>query len=119
MWMVIALAALCACEMARPLKGDKGIWYRGILERTFMATIARAHQASILAIKDLKLPVIEERVNEVNGRVESCTARDEPIVITLEDLGGTHTRIKVRFGLAGDRDRAAALMNLIETRLNY
>ena len=115
--LAAALALLSGCAMLRPCEREKGIFYRGKLEQILKAPLARTHEATVQAIKERKLPVMEDSVNEISGRVRSRAADGEPILITLEALGDKYTRVQVRVGLVGDKKRATAFMKLIQTHL--
>ncbi len=125
-WRGIALSALasilsgcCLPGLGRgaEISGSPAIYYRGRLEQTLAAPLARVHEASIEALKDITLPIAEDRADKLTAHLTSRYPDGEPVRIDLEALGDTRTRATVRVGLTGDKDRASYVLSRIKKYL--
>lgn len=108
------------CVLGRP--GAPGtsigepIYYNGKLEQTLKVSMPAVYEASITMLKDLDLPIIEERADVRSGLLRSESAGGKPIRIELEALE-VYTRVTIRAGLAGDRELALLILKEIKDRL--
>ena len=123
MLCVVMSALLCGCCLLQdsgaglPPPGPPVYWYEGKLEQTLEARLADVHTASIRALEDISLPVIEDRADRISAHVRSAYPDSEPVVIDLAALGEHYTRVTVRVGLAGDRERAGYVLSRIRAYL--
>ena len=122
MLCVAAVALACGCSQfgggrAAPVGAWPSLYYRGRLEQTLQSGLAEVHQASLSALKEMALPVLEDRADRLSAHLGSALSDGEPLAIDLEALGEMHTRVTIRAGLAGDRDRAARVLSAIRRHL--
>jgi len=122
MLCVAAAALACGCsQLGGGRAGPTGAWpslyYRGKLEQTLEFDLAEVHHASLSALKEMALPILEDRADRLSAHLGSALPAGEPLAIDLEALGEMHTRVTIRAGLAGDRDRAARVLSAIRKHL--
>ncbi len=93
------------------------LYYQGKLEQTLEAPLADVHEACVRALQDIMLPAIEDRADRISAHLKSAYPDGEPVWIDLTALGKRHTRVTVRVGLAGERQRAAYVLSRIKEYL--
>ena len=116
---VLALV-LCAGCVASHSNGKAVYTLRRNLnawETTVAVPIDRVHQATVAGLSDLKLKPVTSRVDKLTGLTEGSMADGTDFEVRLQALDAALTRIRVRCGMLGDRDRATQLFRAIEARL--
>ena len=79
--------------------------------------IEKAHKAAIAGLADLSLKPVNNRVDKITGLLDGFLADGTSFEVQLEALGETVTRMRVRCGMIGDRDRSNQLFRAIERHL--
>jgi hypothetical protein len=90
------------------------LYYEGRLQQTVDASLDDTHAATVAGLKDLGLPVI---LSESKRQVESEYRDDTHVWIGLKSLEARQTRVSVRVGLTGDKERAADILDAIKRNL--
>ncbi len=80
-------------------------------------SIEKAHKASVAGLADLSLKPVTSAVDKLTGLVDGTMADGTDYEIRLESMGESVTRIRVRCGMWGERERSAQLFRAIEKRL--
>jgi hypothetical protein len=117
--VVLAMATLSASGCIWLALGAVGggaaaVYYKGRLEQTLNADVAKCHRAAERALADLKLPVFESRADAVTAHLESKYADGERVWIDMETVGSESTKVKIWVGLTGDKDRSLAILDGIK-----
>ena len=76
--------------------------------------IEKAHAAVVAGLKDLKLNVITSQVDKISGVVDGVFADTSDFEVKLEAVSPELTRISIRCGVLGNRNRAEMLFQSIE-----
>ena len=124
--VLIAISALglvvCStgCQTVAYQSSERGA-YR--LARTFpyntwetlvKKPIAETHKAVERGLEDLEIKPITSQVDKIAGTVDALFADHMDLEITLEAVSAELTRVRIRCGLHGDRERSVRLFEAIE-----
>jgi len=114
-------AATSGCFLALLAGGAAGagaaIYYEGYLEQTLAAPVEKCHNAARAALKDIKLQVPVDKLDARTGHLESEYADGKHVWIDLESQGASLTRVKIRVGRVGDKERSAEILDKMKHRL--
>jgi hypothetical protein len=120
---VVAVALLASGCQLLLLGGAAGAgagaasYYLGKLEKTVEYDVPETHEAAVSALKSMELPVMQDRSDRISAHVESEFADGKPVWIDIEATGENDSRITIRVGYVGDRDRAMRILDAMEDRL--
>ena len=89
----------------------------GKLEDEVDAPVPKAHRASVAALKSLDLPVNKERGDKLGAELESETADQKKIWVSVNSLTSSRSKIAIRVGLLGDEVSSRRILKAIRTRL--
>ncbi|MEF8788034.1 MAG: DUF3568 family protein [Planctomycetota bacterium] len=119
--LVVAVAA-SGCELLL-LGGAAGAgagaasYYMGRLEKTVPHDVPETHDAAVAALKDLGLPILQERSDQVSSHIESEFADEKRVWIDIEAVADSSSDVTIRVGYLGDRSRALRILDTMEERL--
>ena len=130
MWNVRLLAAL-SVAVALMLSGCAAVWlggaaaagagtvvfYKGRLEQTLNAPLGQTHDATLKALRELGLPIREDKKDHLTGHLESEYADGKNVWIDLTAVGDDHTKVMIRVGIMGDEARALDILDRIRERV--
>ena len=94
------------------------VYYEGWVEDTLDDNVGNVHAAARAALVDLKLPVSDDHVDALTGRLESEFADGKHVWIQLESAGPSLTKARIRVGVIGDKDRAMDILTRIRAHLH-
>jgi len=83
-------------------------------ETTVALPIEKAHKATVAGLNDLGLKPVTSRVDKLTGIADGFLADGTDFEVRLESRGDTVTRVRVRCGMLGDRERSIQLFRAIE-----
>jgi hypothetical protein len=86
-------------------------------ETTVAVPIEKAHKATVAGLSDLGLKPDTSRVDKLTGLADGSMADGTSFEVRLATLGDAQTRIRIRSGPLGNRERATQLFRAIEARL--
>lgn len=92
-------------------------WVKGELEEEFNLPLSRVHQATLAALKEIELPVKEEKKDKLISEITSQFADGKDIWIHIRSLAESSTKIKIRVGIFGDKSRTHTLLETIHRYL--
>jgi hypothetical protein len=120
--LALGLLACTGCQVvllagAAAAGAGAAIWHGGKLVQTVEAPLQVTYEAALDALEEDGLPIIEQRADSVTAHIESEYADDKHVWIDMEAVGDTHTEVKVRVGLVGDKDRSLRILDGIKERL--
>ncbi len=122
-WLIFGLALSLGCAGCVPLMvgaagGAAGaVYVLGKLQEEVKDPVPTAHQAAVLGLKDLDLPIKKDKVDKLTGRLESEFADGSHVWIDLDTLSESRTRITIRVGVMGDEVRSRRILNAITNHL--
>lgn len=89
----------------------------GKLEDEVNAPVPKVRRTTVAALKALELPVNKERGDKLAAELESETADQKKIWISITSLTSSRSKIVIRVGLLGDEARSRQILKAIHTRL--
>lgn len=89
----------------------------GKLEDEVNAPVPKVRRTTVAALKALELPVNKERGDKLAAELESETADQKKIWISITSLTSSRSKIVIRVGLLGDEARSRQILQAIHTRL--
>jgi hypothetical protein len=89
----------------------------GKLEDEVNVPVPKAHRATVAALKSLALPIDKERGDKLAAEVESETADQKKIWISITSLTSSRSKVVIRVGLMGDELRSRQILQAIHSRL--
>lgn len=119
-WWVMPFMSGCAVVLlgAGAGAGVAGATYvMGKLEDEVNAPVSKVQRATVAALKALELPVDKERGDKLAAELESETADQKKIWISITSLTSSRSKIVIRVGLMGDEIRSRQILQAIHTRL--
>jgi len=98
--------------------GAAGTTYvMGKLEDEVDAPVPKVQQATVAALKSLDLPVKKERGDKLAAELESETADQKMVWVSINSLTTSRSKVVIRVGLLGDEVRSRQILQSIRTRL--
>lgn len=108
----------CAMVLVGAGAGAAGtVYVMGKLEDEVEAPVSKVQRASVAALKTLELPLRVERGDKLAAELESETADQKKIWISISSLTSSRSKIVIRVGLLGDEVRSRQILQAIQTRL--
>jgi len=119
---VAALPALSGCVIlglgaVAAVGAGAVVYVKGNLEQTVSAPVKQVHAATVLALKDLGVPVLEDRSDAMTAKMESEFADGMHVWLGFEALNDQSTKITLRAGVMGEEQRARDLLEKIQKHL--
>jgi hypothetical protein len=116
--MMVASGCTVALLGAGAGAGVAGATYvMGKLEDEVDAPVPKVQQATVAALKSLELPVDKERGDKLGAELESETADNKKIWVSINSLPSSRSKIAIRVGLFGDETHSRQILEAIRTRL--
>ena len=115
---LIAGLSACAAVVAGGVLGGGGVIYeKGRLSQTLNASVPRAHAATVAALKDLHMPIIEDRHDSLTARMKSRLATGEDVRIGMDYATADTSKVSIRIGVLGDRAKSLMIFERIRAEL--
>ena len=92
-------------------------WIHGELHSTEAATLDKAWNATLAAMKDLEFAVTAKEKDAITGKLTARGAGDKKIQITVNKASGTTAEIRIRVGTFGDSGLSHTILDKIRTHL--
>jgi hypothetical protein len=108
----------CAALVVGAAGGAAGaVYVMGRLQEHVNYSVPIVHEATVQGLKDLDLPVNENRGDKLTAHVESESADGANIWIDLDSVNESRTKITIRVGVMGDEVRSRRILKAITARL--
>ena len=122
LWVLWTMPLMSGCAVALfgagAGAGVAGATYvMGKLEDEVNAPVSKVRRATVAALKSLELPVDKERGDKLAAELESETADQKKIWISITSLTSSRSKIVIRVGVMGDEIRSRQILQAIHTRL--
>ena len=120
----IAVLAACSPGCAWLLFGAAAgagtyAYVNGELKREFAGPLAATFDATLRALRQLELPVIQSSRDELVGKIRSERADGKAVHVTIEPLGEGSSRVRIRVGVFGDKDASRRIAGRIARNLGH
>ncbi len=117
LYAVLIALPLCACAVAIGAAGAGGVagyrYVKGELQVTYKKDFASVWDATLKALKELKVRIVEESHDEVEGYLKGYTPLGKKVKIKAK-TDGRFTKLRIRVGFMGDKDYALAIKYRID-----
>ncbi len=97
--------------------GGTAVYVKGQVEQTFDHSVPRVHRATLAALKELNMPVIEDKHDETSAKMKSVVASGEDVWIDISALSNTASKETIRVGTMGDEGKSNTILNAIHKNL--
>jgi len=116
--MVFLLSTGCAPLVIGGGAGAAGVvWYKGKLEDTISAPLPAVHEAFVAGLNDLKLEVLKNKSDSLEGKIEARLANNETVWINLRSLNASTTKATIRVGVFGDKEHSRRILEAARAHL--
>jgi hypothetical protein len=108
----------CAALLVGSAAGAGSVVYvKGQLNEDMNASVSRVHSASISALRELNLPIIEDKHDSLSAKIKSRFADGSDVWIQIESLAAESSRITIRVGILGDEYKSRQIRDGIHKHL--
>ncbi|RPH78180.1 MAG: DUF3568 family protein [Nitrospiraceae bacterium] len=94
------------------------VYVMGKLKDEVNYDVSTVHKATVAALAELELKVLEDKSDKVTAHVESEFSDGEHVWINLESLWGSRTSLTIRVGVTGNEVRARKIHDAIKRHLS-
>jgi len=115
--LAMQLAGCAALLVGGAAGAGSVVYIKGQLKENVDASVSRTHDASISALKELKLPIIEDNHDRLSARIKSQAANGSDVWIEIESLGSESSKVTVRVGIMGDEPKSRQILDAIHRHL--
>ncbi len=116
-----ALVLLCSGCLSLAVGAAGGaagaVYIMGKLQDELNHPVHAVHEAALAGIKDLDLPVLQDKEDKLSAQLESEFADGKHVWIDLDTVADSRTKITIRVGLAGDEVRSRKILDAIKKHL--
>jgi hypothetical protein len=120
--LCVLLAFLCSGCIALVVGAAGGVagavYVTGKLKDEVNNDVSTVHNATVAALAELGLKVLEDKADKVTAHVESEFSDGEHVWIDLESLWGSRTSLTIRVGVMGNEVRARKIHDAIMRHLS-
>ena len=92
-------------------------YVKGELKTTYAASLNRTWDATLSALKDLRINVYSSKKDAIEGSIEATKADGTKVKITLEPAGPDTTSVRIRVGIFGDEEASRVINRQIASKL--
>ncbi len=111
-------ASGCAAIIVGAAAGGAAIgYYKGWLVDQVSADVPTTFEASKAGLRELSLPIIKARYDQIKGKIKSELADGKNVTIKLKATEGGTTQISIRVGTFGDKDASHRILRAIRRNI--
>ncbi len=89
----------------------------GKLEVEIDASVPKLQKATVAGLRALSMPVVKERGDKLTAEIESKTADDATVKVSLSSLTPSRSTISIRVGLIGNETRSRQILDAIRKHI--
>ena len=94
------------------------VYMMGKLKDEVNYDVSVVHKATLAALGELELKILEDKVDKLSAHVESEFSGGEHVWIDLESLSNSRTSLTIRVGVTGNEVRARMIHDAIKRHLS-
>lgn len=113
--LVACAAALLGAGAAGGVAGTA--YVMGKLQTELDGSVPRVRTATVAGLKSLDLPVNKNEGDQFVATIESKTADDKQIWVTIDSLSSSRSKLTIRVGLLGDESRSRRILDAVKANL--
>ena len=115
---IVMLLASCAAVVAGGALGAGAVVYeKGELDQNLGHPVPAVYDATMATLRDFKMPVLEDRHDALSAKVKSKLSSGEDVKINISSITASSSKIGIRVGLAGDKDKSRTILDRIDEHL--
>ena len=118
----LILACLCSGCVALAVGAAGGVagavYVMGKLQEELNHPIAAVHEATLQGLRDLDLPISEDKADKLAAHVESKLADGTRVWVDLDSMADSRTKLTIRVGVVGDESRSRNILAAIKAHLS-
>ena len=116
--LTVTQLAGCAALLVGGAAGAGSVVYiKGRLNEDMNASASKVHDASISALRELNLPIIEDKHDNLSAKIKSRFADGSDVWIEIQSLAAESSKITIRVGLLGDEYKSRQILDGIHKYL--
>ena len=120
--LCVVLAFLCSGCFWMAVGAAGGVagavYVMGKLKDEVNYDVSSVHKATVAALAELELKLLEDKVDKLSAHVESEFSGGEHVWIDLESLSSSRTSVTIRVGVTGNEVRARKTYDAIKRHLS-
>jgi hypothetical protein len=120
--LCVVLAFLCSGCLALVVGAAGGaagaVYVMGKLKDEMNYEVPVMHKATVAALTELELKLLEDKVDKLSAHVESEFSDGEHVWIDLESISDSRTSLTIRVGVTGNEIRARKIYDAIKRHLS-
>ncbi|MGH7215724.1 MAG: DUF3568 family protein [Nitrospiraceae bacterium] len=93
------------------------VYVMGKLKDEVNYDVSSVHKATVAALAELELKLLEDKVDKLSAHVESEFSGGEHVWIDLESLSDSRTSMTIRVGVMGNEVRSRRIYDAIKRHL--
>lgn len=118
----LILASLCSGCVVLAVGAAGGVagavYVMGKLQEELNHPLAAVHEATLQGLRDLDLPISEDKAAKLAAHVESKLADGTHVWVDLDSVADSRTKLTIRVGVVGDESRSRNILAAIKTHLS-
>jgi hypothetical protein len=118
MYFAITFAGCAALLLGGAAGAGSVVYVKGQLKEDIAASVPAVHKASISALKDLNLPIIEDDHDKLSAKIKSRFANGDSVWIEIESVTAESSKITIRVGALGDQYKSRQILDGIHRHLS-
>ena len=116
-FFAISVSGCAALLLGGAAGAGSVVYVKGQLKEDIAVNVTAVHGASISALKNLNLPIIEDNYDKLSARIKSRFASGEDVWIDIESITTESSRITIRVGILGDQNKSRQILDGIHKYL--
>lgn len=118
MLFALQLAGCAALLVGGAAGAGSVVYVKGELKEDMAASVSRVHHASIAALKELGLPIIEDTHDELSAKIQSRFADGSEVWIGIESFTAESSKVTIRVGVMGDEQKSRQILDGVHKHLS-
>jgi uncharacterized protein YceK len=115
--LAMQLAGCAAVVVGGAAGAGTVVYVKGQLNEDMNAPVSNVYDASLAALKELDLPIIEDNHDTLSAKIKSKFADGDDVWIQIESLSAESSKITIRVGIMGDEYKSRKIINAIHSHL--
>ena len=111
------LAGCAALLVGGAVGAGSVVYIKGQLNEDMAVSVRKVHDAAILSLRELGLPIIEDKHDRLSASVKARTADGSDVWISVESRTQDSSKITVRVGIMGDEQKSRQILDAIHRNL--
>ncbi len=114
---VMLLSGCVAVLAGGAIGGGTYAYLGGELSQNLDRPVSKVNGAALATLKEFHLPVVHDAHDSLSASIESRFSSGKKIWIKISSVTSDTSKVSVRVGLLGDRDRSETILGAIDSHL--